>query len=213
MDMDIDTTVSTKHDPMEDTPVEPRIIENPQAKVKKMENNLKENTIEQDAPREQRMRKNRGLNGDLVISSNFSKTQNTQPKEQGDEEDQRPENSPPKTTTYQQKEVEMMELLSSIIMDEATSTEKEQEEKIQNLIQGIYKEIKPDQKIIQQKKKYTFARLPRLQNNESKLLNKYIQALHKTGKAALFQVKRNLKEWLLGVAKYRWIYWKTEQDS
>jgi hypothetical protein len=103
-----------------------------------------------------------------------------------------------------QKEAEMMELLSSIIMDANTTTEQAQETKIQVFIQGIFKDIKPDTKNIQPKKRFTFARLPKLLNNEAKLINKYIQALNKAGKAALFQVKRNLREWLLGVAKYRW---------
>ena len=89
-------------------------------------------------------------------------------------------------------------------MDANTTDEQAQETKIQVFFQGIFKDIKPDIKNIQPKKKFTFSRLPKLLNNEAKLINKYIQALHNSGKAALFQVKRNLREWLLGVAKYRW---------
>jgi predicted transcriptional regulator len=60
---------------------------------------------------------------------------------------------------HQKKEAELMELLSSIIMDYETTTEQAQGEKIQRFFSGLYKDIKPENKNIQPKKKHFFASL------------------------------------------------------
>ncbi len=205
--MDIDMIMEKASAPMEDVQEKQKNTENSEVQPTKSGRKQPEEQHYVKAPQEQRTRKHRGPKDDPVISSNFSKNkvnQQNKKEQQEGEGEQHEENSPTKVNKYQQKEAEMMELLSSIIMDASTTAEQDQEQKIQQLIQGIYKDIKPEQKNIQPKKKFTFARLPKLQNNEPKLISKYIQALNTTGKAALFQVKRHLKEWLLGVAKYRW---------
>ena len=204
-EMEIDLKMEYEHVPKEDTQVDPKIVKIDGENTTKVMVNTSTTNMETNNPTEKRFRKIRGSNDDFIISSNFSKNQaNHQTKDQGEEKEQEREYSPSKSPNYQQRESEMMELLSSIIMDETTSSTEEQQQKIQKFIKGIYKDIKPDQRNIQPKKKFTFARLPELQNNEFNLINKYIQALNKMGKASLFQVKRNLKEWLMGVAKYRW---------
>jgi hypothetical protein len=110
---------------------------------------------DENAPKEQRTRKQRGPKNDLVISSNFALNRNIQTTKEGQqkgEEKEKEEDSPSKMSLHQKKEAELMELLSSIIMDYEITTEQAQGEKIQRFFSGLYKDIKPEKKIFYPRK-------------------------------------------------------------